>query len=255
MIKYSYVLIVILLIIFSCKKKDAATQTVNSSSSATTTGGSVSIPAGLSASNGGDLCDFQSTYNYFDYNGTVTKDSVAFASFYATAPSSVAPTTIYGGSVTLNGITLPFNATSNYYYSGSGSGINITGNLTWSATGSGTVMAFSKSFIPNYPKYTGGSSLPDTCVKANGISITISGVTNNQNSVNVYLYSGSTSVFKYIFGSNGTVNFTPSELVNFPVNQPFNINVGLANVFSATINGVKHGFTNNLNYQKMCYLK
>lgn len=237
-----------------CKKKDkttdAAPPNYSGGGTSTTTGGAPS----LSPSTGGDYCALQTTYSYFDNGVTVVKDSQVVASFYSTPPSSVAPTNVYGGTVTLNGIDIPFFSSNNLYYS-TGSVPNISGPLTWSVSGSGTVTAFSQAYTPSYPKYTGGNLLPDTCIKANGINITISGITNNQSSVVVYLFGGSTSAFKYIIGSSGVISFTPSELAAFPVNQILQISVYLTNSYTATHGGIKRGFINNLNYQKMSYLK
>lgn len=258
MIKQVCLLLITVSFILSCKKKEAepATTNNNSTTGGVTTGSNPStVTTTLSPSNGGDFSGLQTTYTYLDYNGALVKDSSVFASFYATPPTSVAPTTIYAGTVTLNGTTIPFNSGTNSYYNATSSPINISGALSWSVSGSGTVTPFGQSFVPSYPKYTGGNLLPDTCVKANGVTINISGVTNNQNSVTVRLYSSSANAFKYIMGSNGSVNFSSADLNNFTVNQPVTIIVGCANIFSATHNGIKHGFINNISYQKTSYMK
>jgi hypothetical protein len=180
---------------------------------------------------------------------------MVFASFYAAPVTSVAPTTVFAGTVTLNGVNVPFQTSSSMYYIASSLPINIAGPLTWSVAGSGTIAAFNQAYTPSYPKYTDGNLLPDTCIKANGITITVSGVTNNQTSVYVALYSGSFSVGKSLLASNGSVVFTSTELANFPVNQPLTISLSLSNSYTATHNGLKHGFDNGINYQKISYLK
>ena len=237
-----------------CKKKDTTPNpTPINSTNTTTTGSNIYLPA----SSGGDMCNLETNYNYLDFNGNVTKDSSVFASFYsALFTSTVAPTTINAGTVTLNNSVIPFQSSSNIgYYFTSNLPINITANLTWSVSGSGTVTAFSQVFTPSYPKYTGGNLLPDTCVKANGITINVSGVSNNQNGVSVYLYSGSVSAHKFIYSSGGSVTFTSSDIAAFPVNQPLTISVDFSNLYTAIVGGIKRGFSNNVIYQKISYLK
>ena len=240
--------LILVLTFFACKKKEATPAPVNTST--TTTSGA---PAGLSPSTGGEYCSLQTTYSYYNIGGSVAKDSVMFATFYAAPSGSVTPTTVYAGTVSLNGFTLPNTGTS-YFVIGSAP-VNISNSLTWNVTGSGTVTPFSQSFTPNYPKYTGGNLLPDTCIKANGITINISGVSNNQNTSSVYLNAGSNSIYKYILGSNGTVTFSPSELSGFTTNQTITILVLIGNYYSATLGGIKRGFSNTLQYTKYSYLK
>lgn len=75
----------------------------------------------------------------------------------------------------------------------------------------------------------GGNILPDTCSKQAQISLNISGVTNNTgNNILVQLFGDSANTFKYILSSNGTVNFTPQELVNFQTNSNLPITISFA---------------------------
>lgn len=247
MIKYIFsIIIFITLFFFSCKKKDNPPPVVAN----TTTGGSTS---GLTPSTGGDYSNLQTTYRFTNVAGVVTKDSSIFASFYSAPVTSVMPIYIYAGLVSLNGTNIPYQ--NSFYYIISNPSVNIAGPLVWNVTGSGTLAAYTHSFTPFYPKYTGGNSLPDTCIKANGITINISGVTNNLNSVIISIYSGPSTLTKYILGSTGSVNFTSAELANFTVNSSLTIIINLSNLYSATYNGIKHGFTNNIQYTKYSYLK
>jgi len=241
--------VITILIFISCKKKDP-TPPPASSTTGTTTGGTT---GGLTPSTGGDNSDMQTTYSFQNHAGIITRDSFVVASFYAAPETSVVPTNVNAGTVTLNGVNIVDQGQYNYYITSSLP--NIAGPLTWSVSGSGTLSAFSQSFQPSYPKYTGGNLLPDTCIKANGITINISGVTNNQNSVIITLYSGSSNLTKYILGSNGSVTFTSAELANFSVNNLLIIMVDLANSYSATHNGIKQGFANTIQYSKYSYLK
>jgi hypothetical protein len=228
----------------SCKKKESSPPETTSPST---------TKAGLAPSTGGDYCNLQTTYRFTNMGGVVTKDSMVFASFYVAPVSSVPPTNIAAGSVSLNGTNIPFSGSS--YNITSNVPTSIAGTLNWNVTGSGTVTAFSQSLTASYPKYTGGNVLPDTIVKANGVSINITGVTNNLNSVLVSLYGGSASATKYVLGSSGTVTFSPAELSAFPVNTSITLLITANNIFSANLGGIKRGFTNGFQYTKFCFLK
>ncbi len=241
--------LILLFTFFACKKKGNEPEPLTP----TTPIPGVGVPDGLVKSTGGNYCSLQTNYIYYNTNGVITKDSAVFAAFYSQPPSSTLPTNVSGGTVTLNGTTI--TAVGDVYYISNNLPINITGSLAWNVSGSGTVTAFSQSFIPSYPKYSGGNLLPDTCIKANGITINISGVTNNQSSVSVSLYSGTSSINKYILGSSGAVSFYPSELNAFTINSSISINVIMSNQYTAILGGIKRGFANTLQYTKYSYLK
>ncbi len=242
--------LLLLLTFFACKKKEATPAPTNTSATGGTSTGAA--PSGLVASNGGDFCNLETTYQYINSGGIVTKDSSILGSFYSVLNST---TKINAGVVTLNNATIPFNNSSLFYTLSPNTSVNIAGSLTWSVSGSGTVTPFSQSFIPNYPKYTDGNLLPDTCIKANGITVNVSGVSNNQSGVFVSLSSGSNYIYKYYLGSNGSVTFSPAELNAFTTNNYLIIIVKLDNKYSATLGGIKRGFTNSLQYSKFSYLK
>ena len=80
-------------------------------------------------------------------------------------------------------------------------------------------------------------------------------MSNNQSGVFVSLSSGLNYIYKYYLGSNGSVTFSAAELNAFITNNYLIINVKLDNKYSATIGGIKRGFTNSLQYAKFSYLK
>ncbi len=249
--KLSYSITLLLVLCFTfCKKKETTAVPVNT---APTPG--VGVPNGLVKSTGGDYCNLSTTYNYTHIGNNVSKDSTVQASFFTAPTSGIPSTNVNAGTVTINGVPLAYNNSPLLYYIYSGLTANITGSITWDVTGSGTVTAFNQSFVPSYPHYTGGGALPDTCIKANGITINITGVTNNQNSVVVYLNLGTANLYKYILGSNGSVTFSAAELASLSTNQVLTIDLFLTNAYTATHNGFKHGFTNGIRYTKYSYLK
>ncbi|MBL7912397.1 MAG: hypothetical protein JNJ41_15155 [Bacteroidia bacterium] len=237
--------VLILLLVFSCKKKETTTEeppATNSTTGTTTTTG------------GGAYSDMQTTYIVTDLLGTISRDSAIYANFYSSPVTSSSLSLVNAGAVTLNSISIPTLGLK--YGIIFNSPVNLLSSLNWSVTGSGTITAFSHSFTPSYPKYSGGNLLPDTCSKLAGITLTISGVTNNiGNVVIVQLFGGSANSVKYILTSNGTISFTSQELASFPTNTNLSIQLGFANFTYATYSGIKHGFSNNLQYIKYAYLK
>jgi hypothetical protein len=248
-----FVVTVFVVLFLSCQKKSNSPDPAANNSSST--GGSTS--GGLSPSVGGDYCNLQTTYTYNENNGIVSKDSFVVASFYSAPVSSVAPTNIPAGTVSLNGSVLSFNSGTNLYSSVSGNSISIGNTLNWQVSGSGTVTAFSQSFTPSYPVYTGASSLPDTIRKSTGATITINGVSNNQNSVTIWLrdMNNASSNYKFLIGSNGSVTFVSGDLSSLTAGQPVFLTLNLANTYSVNHGGILRGFANTISYTKRCYLK
>jgi len=230
-----------LLFLFSCKKKD----TVPASTGAGTTGGTVS---------NGIYGNLQAGYIDFDYGaGVVSRDSSAIASFYAEPMSASIPANIYAGTVTINGLPMTYNTPQNYYDESTHSA-NMQ-NLSWAATGSGTVTAFSYSYSPIYPKVTTPINVPDTCYKSSGISVSVNGITNSNGGALVYVMQSGSPLYKSIFTSSGTVNFSPTDLASFSTNSPIFIQVLLTNTIQQAVGSVKYQFTSTYTFMKYGYLK
>jgi len=232
-----------------CKKKE---ETPAPAPTTSTTGGTTT------GSPDGSYSNLQTGYNVMNYNNVTTTDSSVFASFYVSPPTTSAPVYTTAGNVNLNTVSLTpqFNSS---YSTNNPCPINISGVLTWSVAGAGTITAFTYSYAPSYPKYSGFNLLPDTCIKANGINITINGVTNYNASgfstgLSVHLIQN-TLVSKFLFGSSGTLNFSAAELSGFTINNPITIMVSLNNLTSVTIGGFKRDFSCLYTYQKISYLK
>ena len=119
--------------------------------------GTGAAPAGLVVSSGGNFSSLETTYQYINNGGIVTKDSSIFGVFYSALNST---TKVSGGVVTLNNTIIPFNSSNSYYTLNSNTSINISNSLTWVVSESASVTPFSQSFIPNYPKYTDGNLYP-----------------------------------------------------------------------------------------------
>jgi len=194
----------------------------------------------------------QTTHHTSDNLGVLWKDSSALAVFFDKPMKNSGSSYISAGTVKLNDSVL-------YYNSGVYSSyqlINITAPVKWSVSGTGTITPFDFTITPSYPKYTGGNILPDTCIKANGMTITVSGVSNTNQGVSLFLNSSSVNLSKYISGNgNGSVIFTTTDLATFNVNSNIYLQLMMSNYNTQSINGVVHSFVSTTSYQKIIWLK
>ncbi len=230
----------------SCKKKDNTTPD-NTTNPATTTG--------AFTTGSGTMGNLQSSYNVFDMgNGAITKDSSVIATFFDAPSGPTQPNNIYAGVVSVNNTILQFDANQKYY-TDTTKNLNMN-QLSWNIGGSGIVAAFSYSNNPIYPNYTSSNIASlDTCIKANGISINLNGITNTNVYTLVSANQGSNYIQKYISSTSGSVVFSPSELVNFNTNSPINLNVFLIRTNPVLIGSVNYGITSTFAYIKFSYLK
>lgn len=227
----------------SCKKKD---------STAPATSGGGGTTGGLITN--GIYGNMQVGYMDTDYgSGSVVRDSSAVAFFYESPVSTSISPSIYAGTVTVNGSSLNYNSTNNYYSRPVDSSAIQT--LTWIATGSGTVVPFSYSYTPLYPTITSPVNLPDTSYKASGVTVNLSGIGNSSTGARVYLMQGSNMLNKAIYNSGGSVTFSAGELSAFSTNTYLYIEIILDNISQQTVGGVKYQFTSNYTYLKHGYLK
>lgn len=242
------IIIIILGTIFflSCKKKDNTKPDTNPIQPTTT---------GASSTGNGVMGNLQSGYNLLDMgNGLYSYDSSVVASFYSTPSGSSLPTNIYVGNISVNNKTLQFNAGQNYYIDTT-KNINMN-QLVWNVAGSGTVTAFSHTHTAVYPKYTNSNiSSLDTCLKANGFTINVSGITNTNANTTISVFQGGNSINKYISGSIGSVTFSPTDLSAFSINSSLSIYLFLINTNTVSIGSVSYGFTDTYTYYKFSYLK
>ncbi len=240
------IIILTISIFLSCKKKDNTTPTNNPSQPTTT---------GASTTGIGVMGNLQSGYNTLDMgNGLYSYDSSVVASFYSAPSSPSLPTNIYVGNVSVNNKILQFN-TGQGYYIDTTKNINMN-QLVWNVAGSGTVTAFSHTHTAVYPKYTSSNiSSLDTCLKANGFTVNVSGITNTNANTTISVFQGSNSINKYITGSSGSVTFSSADLSAFSTNSFLSIYVFLINTSTVSIGSVSYDFTDTYAYYKFSYLK
>lgn len=230
----------------SCKKKDESPAPTPTNT--TTTG-----------NNSFAYSDMYTGYSILNYNNSITVDSSASAQFYLESNPNGPAVNVTAGNVNLNSYSLTAQS-DNVYMSPNPGPLSITGPLNWTVAGSGTITAFNYSYTASYPKYTGGNLLQDTCVKANGISINVAGlsdyVTEASNSGLTVMLLQNTMISKPIFGTaGGTVTFSAAELSGFSSNSPISIMISVVNFNRVVVNGVNRNFNCGLLYQKYSYLK
>ncbi len=241
--------ILLFIAFIACKKKESTPPETNTT---TTTGGTTTS----GTTTGGSYSTLQTTYLITNSGGVIAKDSSIQANFYSAPVTSGTYSLVSAGTVSLNSVNIPTIGGGIGYYIGNNAPVNLQLPLTWNVSGSVTLTAFSHSFVPTYPKFTGGNLMPDTCFKSAGITFTISGASNNpDNVVLIMLFSSSASALKYNFASNGTINFSAQDMASFSANSNLTIQVSWTNATYATYGGIKHCFTNNLKYIKYSYLK
>ncbi|MES2678347.1 MAG: hypothetical protein V4635_00615 [Bacteroidota bacterium] len=222
-----------------CKKKDGDPEP---SPTPVTTG---TLPS-LNTDNG----MFTSFYNEIKWPNLPTyTDSLVQATFFISPGSYNAH--INAGTVSVNTTTL--NLTVNNIYTTS-IPINLK-NLNWQVNGNGTISACSFSYSPLYPSYNGANSLPDTLIKANGMSFDLNGLTNGNSSVVFSVGQGSISVSKMITSVPSTISLSAAESGSFLTNADFTIRLSAINYSSVTLNGNKYGINAGRTYLKVCYLK
>ncbi len=250
------ILFTFLLFLFTfCKKKE---NTIDSpvTNTSNTTGGNSVIPNGLAAPTGGAFCNLETAYRFLQQGSSITKDSMITTVFYNSIPGSPSFSYIPAGTISLNGVSIPFNSTGNYYSYPVGAPTQISGNITWSVSGSGTVTPFTQSYIPIYPQYSGYSSLPDTLFISKGVNIPVNGISQTRNSsVFIYVSAGSQRQSKYLTSTNGTISFSANDLSGFPTNGFGQITITCPNIYEAIHGGVRHGFSCIMEFTKVVIIR
>jgi hypothetical protein len=203
---------------------------------------------------------FRTGYSVTESNGVVYVDSnLVFAMFYdqPTYPNNKIP----AGDVSINTISLTPDQSNFYQYQFLSGPINISNTLHWNVTGAGTITAFTHSYAPSYPHYSGADQLPDTCVKANGLSVTIAGVSNRSGIIpglSILVYQSSPTyvqINKSTQTSSGTVSFSASELAGFDTGESLYLVVSINNYNSVNVANVYRAFSCDYQYTKEIYFK
>lgn len=193
----------------------------------------------------------QASYVINDFSNTTAIDSTVSIGFY----ESPSKTTAYvdAGTVTVNGVSL--TSTSFGYQNYGTERVNLHNILNWSVSGSptSTVVPFTYAHLPIMPQYSGHGLLPDTSVKANGISLNISGL-SKFNVASLYLMQDAQNSFKMITG-NGTVVFSAQELAAFKTTAPVLLMLSASNLSTVKIGEVPYNILYSTVFNKSIVLQ
>lgn len=233
--KYKLISFTLLLVISitSCNKKDS-----NTPNEETSTTGQVN-PSLLS---GGELHTLSKQYN----NGATFgfEDSLLYAYFF---DSNASGNYANAGSINYNGVTI-----ANYFneYQDTTFTINIhQPNSVWNIGGSSMITAFSHTFNPSFPTFTGNSFLPDSFSISTGFTINFGNSIANITDT-VLLCITDNDVVKKIAPNQTSCNITPTDLLNVSINNGGNIKLQLTNKTTVVYNNKKYYVYNNVWHTK-----
>jgi len=173
--------------------------------------------------------------------------NTAVAVFRNTSGSS---TMVDGGTVTLNSKTLSKQSNNAYVYQ------NLTDMLTfppvtWSVSGSGSVPAINYTDDKNMPSYSGYSTLPSSISRATDLTIDLSGMVSDADSVYCQVADNAKHyLLKRVAGNAGTAVFTASELSAFTAGTGL-VQVAPWNYKQEDISGKTFYFINETCYTKV----
>ena len=131
--------------------------------------------------------------------------------------------------------------------------VNIhTQNSAWNVSGSNSVSAFSCTYTPTYPVFTGNALLPDSFSISSGVTINVSGISNmSQSSISVIISLGGVNVSKSIPINQTSCTFTPNELTSLsPTASGAVILLTFSNLSTKTLGGKLYGLDNSLEHIK-----
>jgi len=204
-----------------------------------------------------DLYNYSDAFGIFAGVNTITTQTVpivgtveietgtAVAAVWNTA--GAASSFIAMGTVSCNTNDLTKQSNNSYVFTPTATastGIDFSGGSDWAISGSADVPAFNFTFstFPDNPTIT---SDKDEVVLANGYTFSVSGL-GSADSVLYILASGDSYVEKRVAGFVNTVTFTASELSTLDASAYGLIQVTPYNITSASPNGKKYYFVNQV---------
>jgi hypothetical protein len=183
---------------------------------------------------------------YFDGTNYVTLGediNLTFVNF-DTGPGSAIE--VQAGNVTFNGTGLKFGG---YSYTDTTYLINYSvPNYTLNVSGSSQIDAFSTTFSPSYPSFTGDSLLPTTVSKSAGFSVNLgSSISNATDTCTIHLLG---STVKKIAPGQTSVTFTPADLSGIMVANGYYYELYLYHNQALIVNNKTYYVRSELQYTK-----
>ena len=184
-------------------------------------------------------------------NILIGSDSIVISSFYDKLADGVSPVNyVNAGNVSYNSIGLKPSAT---YYRDTTHLINVhSQNSIWSVSGNASVAAFSYTFTPSFPVFSGNAQLPDSISLFHGFTVNITGLSNmTESSIPVTISDGITNITKSIPINQKSVTFSHddlSSLTTTPSGASFIVT--FSNISNQTFGGKVYGIINTLEHIK-----
>jgi hypothetical protein len=183
---------------------------------------------------------------YFDGTNIVTTGdnvTLTFINYDNTLNSSVE---VSAGNVNVNGTGLYFNGVN---YEDTTYAINLSpATFSLNVSGSSQINAFTTTFNPVYPSFTGDALLPTSVSKSAGCTINLGNSINNVSDTSmIQLF---TSVVKKIAPGQTTVTFTPADLSGVMVGSGYYFELYMYNRQTLNVNGRPYYVRDGLQYTK-----
>jgi hypothetical protein len=183
---------------------------------------------------------------YFDGTNTVTTGdnvTVTFINYDNTPNSSLE---VSAGNVNVNGTGLYFNGVN---YEDTTYAINLSpATFSLHVSGSSQINAFTTTFNPVYPSFTGDALLPTTVSKSTGFTINLgSSISNMTDTATIHLLG---SVVKKIAPGQASVTFTPADISGIMVANGYYFELYVYNTQPLNINSNAYYLRTELQYTK-----
>lgn len=186
---------------------------------------------------------------YEDTLGVSTlSDSTVNAMFFSQQGYNAA-NAVNVGNLALKGSAIPY--ISGWYYSVGTH--NVSGDLVWSAPGSGPFPAFTYTQTTPFPSYNGASILQDTILRTARATFTINNISGANSVTALLVHPAAPSGGYYKTVINDTVSFAPNEY-DHGIN-PICLTVYIYKVDSVSVNNIFYQFMRGVEYRKVIYLK
>lgn len=183
---------------------------------------------------------------YFDGTSIVTDGEYVTLTFINYDFSTSTSVEVNAGNVNFNGTGLKFDT---YNYQDTTYAINYApSTFTVNVSGSSQISAFTATFNPIYPVFTGDALLPITVSKSVGFTVNLgSSISNVTDTATIHLF---TSSLKKIAPGQTSITFTPSDLSGVMIGSGYPFELELVNNQSLNVNGTNYNIRQELLYKK-----
>ena len=184
-------------------------------------------------------------------NILIGSDSVVISSFYDKPTDGFTPFNyVNAGNVSFNSVVLKPSST---YYKDTTHLINIHNqNSVWLVSGNANVAAFSHTFTPSFPVFSGNAQLLDSMSLFHGCTINISGLSNmTEAPIPVTISDGTTNITKSVLINQNSITFSPQDLSALsPTESGGSLIITFSRVSNQTLGGKLYGIINTLQHIK-----